>query len=64
MTIFLAMALYPDIQRKAQEEIDQVVGKDTLPTFSDMESLPYVRAICAEAIRQAKSLFVNEMTYR
>ena len=55
MTIFLAMALYPDIQRKAQEEIDQVVGKDTLPTFSDMENMPYIRAVCAEALRQAKS---------
>ena len=63
MTIFLAMALYPDVQRKAQAEIDRVVGKDTLPTFSDKGSLPYVRAICAEAMRQAKSSFVTEMTY-
>ena len=63
MTIFLSMALYPDVQRKAQEEIDQVVGKDTLPSFSDMGNLPYVRAICAEAMRQAKSSFVTEMTY-
>ena len=63
MTVFLAMTLYPDIQRKAQEEIDQVIGKDTLPTFSDMGSLPYVRAICAEAMRQAKSSFVTEITY-
>ena len=63
MTVFLAMVLYPDVQRKAQEEIDQVVGKDTLPSFSDMGNLPYVRAICAEAMRQAKSSFVTEMTY-
>ena len=59
----IAMSLYPEVQRKAQEEIDQVVGKDTLPSFSDMGSLPYVRAICAEAMRQAKSSFVTEMTY-
>ena len=51
MTVFLAMVLYPDVQRKAQEEIDKVVGKDTLPTFDDMESLPYVKAVCAEALR-------------
>ena len=47
MTVFLAMVLYPEVQRKAQEEIDKVVGKDTLPTFDDMESLPYVKAVCA-----------------
>ena len=54
MTVFLAMVLYPDVQRKAQEEIDKVVGKDTLPTFDDMESLPYVKAVCTEALRCMK----------
>ncbi|KAJ5306504.1 hypothetical protein N7508_005519 [Penicillium antarcticum] len=28
---FLAMTLFPDIQRKAQEEIDQLLGSDQLP---------------------------------
>ena len=51
MSILLALLLHPDVQRKAQEEIDRVIGKDTLPTFSDMDSLPYVKALCAEAMR-------------
>lgn len=45
------MTLYPDIQRKAQEELDRVVGSDRLPTFSDRKNLPYVDALVREAIR-------------
>jgi coenzyme F420-reducing hydrogenase beta subunit len=29
----LAMVLYPDAQKKAQEEIDKVIGIHCLPTF-------------------------------
>ncbi|KAF8625969.1 hypothetical protein AX17_006694 [Amanita inopinata Kibby_2008] len=50
-TFFMAMALHPDVQRKAQEEIDQVVGTNRLPTFEDRESMPYVEAICRELLR-------------
>lgn len=48
---FLAMSMYPDVQRKAQEEIDRVVGSARLPTASDRESLPYVNALVEEAQR-------------
>lgn len=37
------MRLYPDVMRKAQAEIDSVVGRDRLPTFEDRARLPYVR---------------------
>jgi len=47
----LAMVGFPEVQQKAQEEIDRVVGKDRLPTFSDREELPYVNAIIKEAMR-------------
>ncbi|KAH9924103.1 cytochrome P450 [Amylocystis lapponica] len=47
----LAMLLYPDVQRKAQEDIDRVVGSDRLPDFSDQPSLPYVAAIVKEVMR-------------
>lgn len=39
------MSLYPEVQLRAQAEIDAVVGNDRLPTFSDRESLPYVNAL-------------------
>lgn len=32
---FLYMLLYPEVQRKAQEEIDRVVGRDRMPTLND-----------------------------
>lgn len=35
------MILHPEVLRKAQEEIDSVVGSDRMPIFSDRPSLPY-----------------------
>ena len=49
--IVLAMIKFPEVQRKAQEEIDKVVGSDRLPGFEDQENLPYVTAIVTEALR-------------
>ena len=50
-TFFLAMTLYPEIQQKAQIEIDRVVGLGRLPTFDDWDNLPYVNALCKEVLR-------------
>ncbi|KAF7357560.1 O-methylsterigmatocystin oxidoreductase [Mycena sanguinolenta] len=47
----LAMALYPEIQKKAQTEIDTVIGTDRLPEFEDRPSLPYVEALYREVMR-------------
>ncbi|KXJ87396.1 O-methylsterigmatocystin oxidoreductase [Microdochium bolleyi] len=47
----LAMIRFPQVQRRAQEEIDRVVGRDRLPTFEDMEQLPYVCAVVRETLR-------------
>ncbi|KAJ7741432.1 cytochrome P450, partial [Mycena maculata] len=49
-TFILAMCLYPDVQTKAQAEIDRVIS-GRLPNFSDEESLPYVTALIREAGR-------------
>lgn len=45
------MALFPEVQRKAQAEIDRVVGPDRLPSFQDRESLPYINAMVKEILR-------------
>ena len=48
---FLVMMLKPDVQRKAQAEIDRVIGPDRLPGFSDRDNLPYVEAVLKELTR-------------
>ena len=48
---FVAMALNPDVQKKAQAELDVVVGTSRLPQFSDSKSLPYVNALVREVLR-------------
>ncbi|KAI0035465.1 cytochrome P450 oxidoreductase [Vararia minispora EC-137] len=50
-TFFLAMVLYPDAQRKAQEELARVIGSSTLPTTTDFERLPYLVALFKEVMR-------------
>ncbi|KIJ38757.1 hypothetical protein M422DRAFT_33150, partial [Sphaerobolus stellatus SS14] len=46
----LAMILYPEVQARAQEELDRVLG-DRLPTFDDLDQLPYITAMCKEVQR-------------
>ncbi|KDQ17051.1 hypothetical protein BOTBODRAFT_53664 [Botryobasidium botryosum FD-172 SS1] len=48
---FLAMATHPDVQRRAQAEIDSVVNADTLPTFEDRVNLPYIECLLKELQR-------------
>lgn len=45
------MTLYPDVQQKAQAELDSVVGSDRLPSFEDRERLPYLAALVSEVFR-------------
>jgi hypothetical protein len=41
----------PEIQAKAQREIDVVVGQDRLPDFSDQPRLVYIHAVMLECLR-------------
>lgn len=45
------MALFPEIQARAQAELDRVVGPDRLPEFEDLEQLPYIHALAMEVTR-------------
>ena len=47
------MMLYPDVQRKVQEEIDDVVGRERLPSMHDRSKLPYTEAVVLELSRVA-----------
>ncbi|KAG9526284.1 cytochrome P450, partial [Aureobasidium melanogenum] len=46
-----AMLLFPEVQTKAQEEIDRVVGPGRLPVMADAANLPYVRRCVKELVR-------------
>lgn len=51
-SFILAMMLFPEVQQKAQQEIDELVGKeDRLPALSDRSRLPYTEAVMKEAFR-------------
>ena len=45
------MASFPDVQKRAQAELDAVIGPQRLPNFADRENLPYVAALIKEALR-------------
>lgn len=45
------MTINPDVQQKAQAEIDRVIGPNRLPTIQDRSQLPYIEAIVKEVLR-------------
>lgn len=45
------MAVHPNIQTKAQMEIDEIVGRERLPTLNDLGRLPYTQALVRELLR-------------
>ncbi|KAJ3487192.1 hypothetical protein NLI96_g3704 [Meripilus lineatus] len=47
----VATSLDAEIQRRAQAELDQVVGQSRLPDMEDLESLDYIKAIALESLR-------------
>ena len=51
MNFVLAMLQFPDVLKKAQAELDRVVGRERLPNFSDNGKLPYIAAIVKEVLR-------------
>ena len=46
------MIIFPDVQKKAQAEVDKVLGGERLPTLADRgETLPYIEAMYLELLR-------------
>ncbi|OAX32691.1 cytochrome P450, partial [Rhizopogon vinicolor AM-OR11-026] len=46
-----AMVLNSEVQKRAQVEIDRVVGSERLPDFGDRASMPYIEAVLRETLR-------------
>ncbi|GJJ11035.1 hypothetical protein Clacol_005266 [Clathrus columnatus] len=51
LQFFHMMLLHPEVQKRAQEELEEVVGPGALPSFKDFGKLKYVRAIFLELLR-------------
>jgi len=51
-SFFVAMCLHPEVQKKAQMELDELLAMThSLPTFADRPKLHYVNAIVEECLR-------------
>ncbi|THH30742.1 hypothetical protein EUX98_g3445 [Antrodiella citrinella] len=50
-SFLLAMALFPAVQKRAQAELDRVVGPTRLPEYKDLDNMPYIRAVVLESMR-------------
>ncbi|KAL1937769.1 hypothetical protein VTO73DRAFT_12922 [Trametes versicolor] len=51
VAFFLAMTIFPDVQAKAQAELDAVIGPSRMPDFEDRPALPYINAVVKECMR-------------
>ncbi|KAK7438404.1 hypothetical protein VKT23_018017 [Stygiomarasmius scandens] len=50
-TLVMVLSCHPEVLRKAQEEIDLLVGDDRVPRLDDIKNLPYIQAIIKELER-------------
>jgi cytochrome P450 len=50
------MVALPEIQKRAQDELDAVVGRSRPPTFADAPNLPYIQALVKESLRWRPAL--------
>jgi cytochrome P450 len=49
--LFFALVLFPEVQKRAQAELDSVISRDRLPTYDDKPRLPYIEAMSKELLR-------------
>ena len=45
------MIAFPEVQHRVHAELDDVIGRDRLPTFADAPRLPYINAVIKEVLR-------------
>ncbi|KAF2828283.1 cytochrome P450 oxidoreductase-like protein [Ophiobolus disseminans] len=63
LTSVLFLALNPQVQEKARQELDRVCGVERIPRWSDMENLPYISCIVKEGLR-IRPVVPNGIPYR
>ncbi|XP_037801025.1 cytochrome P450 2L1-like isoform X1 [Penaeus monodon] len=54
--VILYMARFPEVQRRVQQQIDEVVPRDTLPSYQHKSRLPLLEATIQEVLRSSSML--------
>lgn len=54
----------PEVQAKAHDELERVLGPGNLPSFNDVGSLPYITAIVRETLRYSPVTPLGELVYQ
>jgi hypothetical protein len=62
-TLFYVMTMNPHVLKKAQAELDAVIGTDRLPQMSDLGALPYINAVIKEILRWSPPVPLGEEVY-
>ncbi|XP_054711043.1 uncharacterized protein LOC129220640 [Uloborus diversus] len=57
------MAGYPEVQKKVQKEILDVLGPDRNPEFSDQKNMPYTHSVLLEISRWRTTVPLNILRY-
>jgi len=63
MIFIYAMLLFPEVQARVAKEMDDVVGRDRMPTLADLPKLPYLKATWMECLRWRPPLPLCELTF-
>ncbi|KAI4242532.1 MAG: hypothetical protein LQ352_007211 [Teloschistes flavicans] len=58
-----AMLLFPEVQRKAQQEIDAVVGPTRLPTMEDEAKMQFIRGCVKESLRWMPTAIIGSIPH-
>jgi len=51
LSFVLAMLVHPEVQTRAQQELDDILAMDRLPTFADRSKLPFIDCVVWECLR-------------
>lgn len=51
LSFILAMVVHPKVQRKIQQQLDDALGMQRLPTFADRGKLPFIDCVVLECLR-------------
>ncbi|CAL1296855.1 unnamed protein product [Larinioides sclopetarius] len=61
--ILYVIAAFPDVQKKVQREIMEVIGSEKTPEYMDLRNMPYTHAVMLEIMRWKTVLPLNIVHY-